>query len=319
MPVSRNEYNEKSKGGTELSIAELEAHVDSDLLSKFQIIPSRFRGLEEGLIPLYWLHDLADDPEMHHLADGGWRKFRKLVFVSNWQMQQFILRYNIPWQQCVQINNGIVPFPKPKAGQSKWDVKDGAYRFIYHTTPHRGLNVLAAVFPALRTRWPRITLDVYSSFSIYGWNERDRDYQDLYNTLASTPGVTYHGARSNEEIRAACEAAHFFLYPCTWPETGCRALIEAMMAGVYCVHSNFGCLYETALGRTAMYQYHEDLNDHANIAYISASRVLQTVADLEPKAVERTLASVRATAELNYSWPAMIGPSWNRFLRSQIG
>jgi hypothetical protein len=44
-------------------------------------------------------------------------------------------------------------------------------------------------------------------------------------------------------------------------------LIEAMAAGLLCVHPNYGALYETAGGWTGMYQYIEDQQDHANYFY----------------------------------------------------
>ena len=62
MGIVTNEINAKSKGGTELSIGELGSVIPQDLLDKFQIIPSRFRGAEPGKKMIYWAHDLPGDP-----------------------------------------------------------------------------------------------------------------------------------------------------------------------------------------------------------------------------------------------------------------
>ena len=86
--VPQNELDKNAMGGTELMKYGLFDRIDKNLLDKFQIIPSRFRGLEKGKIPIYWVHDLAQDPEMQHLKDGGWEKFEKIVCVSHWQRQQ---------------------------------------------------------------------------------------------------------------------------------------------------------------------------------------------------------------------------------------
>jgi len=40
-------------------------------------------------------------------------------------------------------------------------------------------------------------------------------------------------------------------------------LIEAMSAGLTCVHSNLGALYETSANWTYSYQFQEDINKHS--------------------------------------------------------
>ena len=67
--VSTNELDRNSMGGTELMKYALYDKLPKDILNKFQIIPSRFRGLEDGKKSVYWVHDLALDPEMEHLKD----------------------------------------------------------------------------------------------------------------------------------------------------------------------------------------------------------------------------------------------------------
>jgi glycosyltransferase involved in cell wall biosynthesis len=313
MPVIKNEYNERSKGGTELSIAELERHVPKDLLDKFQVIPSRFRGLTEGLIPIYWVHDTAEDPEMHHLADGGWKKFARIVFVSNWQMQRFIERYGIPWSHCCVLPNAIEPFPD----DMHYLDNAGTLRFIYHTTPHRGLNILAAAFDALSSRHD-VHLDVYSSFSIYGWEGRDKEYEPLYDRLRANPKVTYHGARPLDEVRAALRETHAFVYPSTWPETGCRALIEAMCAGVVCATTNYGCLYETSMGLAFNYQFDENPQKLAEATWA----VMENYVDMIRKMTTPQFNALRSKTSKNsqafFSWERRKN-EWAALLQEVLG
>ena len=79
--IERNEVNKEAKGGTELMQQGLAERLDKDLLKKFQLIASRYRGTDDKKIPIYWCHDLAQDPEMQHLKDGGWDKFERIVAV----------------------------------------------------------------------------------------------------------------------------------------------------------------------------------------------------------------------------------------------
>jgi hypothetical protein len=108
---------------------------------------------------ILWCHDLAEDPENKVLRDGGWEKFDHFVFVSNWQRDQYIVRFGIPYSKCSVIYNAVEKQYAPKE-------KDmSTIRFVYHTTPHRGLELLVPIFDALSKEFDNIHLDVYSSFS----------------------------------------------------------------------------------------------------------------------------------------------------------
>jgi glycosyltransferase involved in cell wall biosynthesis len=254
--LSRN-----AKGGTEMMRDRLLSAVPSNLLDKFAIHFSRPRQIYGDVKNIFYAHDLAADPENKLLHNGGWQKFAKLVFVSHWQRDQYISMYGIPYYMCTVIENAI------ETEYQYTKRPDGPIRFIYHTTPHRGLELLYPIFDALSKEFPNIHLDVYSSFEIYGWKERDKPYERLFENLKSHPKITYHGTKSNQEVLAALKKSHIFLYPCVWVETSCIAMIEAIKCGCTVIHSNLGALPETAGGATLMYDYTEDVNVHANTAH----------------------------------------------------
>lgn len=254
--LSRN-----ARGGTEMMRDRLLSAVPSHLLDKFAIHFSRPRQIYDDVKNIFYAHDLAADPENMILKDGGWNQFSKLVFVSHWQRDQYITMYNIPYSKCTVIENAIeTEFEYVKR-------PSGPIRFIYHTTPHRGLELLFPVFDALSKEFDNIHLDVFSSFEIYGWKERDKPYAKLFDALKTHPKVTYYGTRTNEEVLAALKQSHIFLYPCIWVETSCIAMIEAIKCGCTVIHPNLGALPETAGGSTVMYDFTEDHNAHANMAY----------------------------------------------------
>ena len=149
--VPTNELDKNAMGGTELMKHALFKKIDPSLLEKFQIIPSRFRGIEEGKLPIYWVHDLAQDPEMQHLKDGGWEKFEKIVCVSHWQKQQIQDFLGVPASKLIVLQNAIEPISdhdKPDA--------DKRINIIYHTTPHRGLDLLYPVMEWVEKTLPDI-------------------------------------------------------------------------------------------------------------------------------------------------------------------
>lgn len=255
----RNETNQLAMGGTEMMAIGMHQRIPKKLLKKFQIIHSRPRELRNDLKKILVCHDLAGDPEVQHLKNGGWKKYDKLVFVSQWQFQQYHAYLGVPYSHSHILQNAITPI--------KSHQKTNNVNLIYHTTPHRGLQILYPVFTELCKKYPDIHLDVYSSFKIYGWEQRDEPFKPLFEELKKHPNITYHGSVSNGEIREALQKAHIFAYPSIWQETSCIALIEAMSAGCICVHPNYAALPETSGGWTSMYHWDEAPNIHANRFY----------------------------------------------------
>ena len=267
--VVETDLSKNSNGGTEMMRQRLLNNVDKELLESCAIHFSRPREIPTDVKNIMYCHDLAEDPENKILVDNGWENFDHFVFVSAWQRDQYITIFRIPYSMCSVIPNAV---------EIRYEAEEKnteTIRFIYHTTPHRGLELLAPVFDALSKEYTNIHLDVYSSFAIYGWSERDEPYRDLFKQIHEHPNMTYHGSVPNEEVLEALSKSHIFLYPSIWKETSCIALIEAVKNGLICIHPNYGALPETAANATVMYDYDEDPTKHANLAYGITKSVLE--------------------------------------------
>lgn len=298
-----------AKGGTELMKYGLQSRLPEDLLNEFQIFVSRVEEEpDESKIRVYWLHDLPGDPSADSLKNGGWNKFHKLVFASNWQMQAFINHYGIPWSKCVVLQNAITPIPHHEKPN------DGTIRLAYWSTPHRGLNILVPVFDKLCEKYDNIELDVYSSFKLYGWEQRDQQFEALFDACRNHPKINYHGSIPNEELRANLEKTHILAYPSIWQETSCITLMEAMSAGLLCVHPNYGALAETAAGWTHMYQWHEDLNSHAHGFYQMLDTAIENYYD---EGMQSRINSGAAYANVFYNWEYR-KMQWEALLQSLV-
>ena len=269
-------------------------YVDKGLLEKVVIHFSRVRpeNIIEGVPNIFFAHDLINDPESRILSNGGYRKFSKLVFVSYWQRDQYMLAYNIPYECCTVIENAIeknfVPQTKPT----------DTINFIYHTTPHRGLQLLYPVFSQLAMIHENIHLDVFSSFGVYGWAERDKQYEMLFDQLRRHPNITYHGAQPNDEVLEALDKSHIFLYPCIWQETSCIAMIEAIKSGVLVIHPNLAALPETASECTKMYDYTENSQTHMNKCFHITNSVINSIKD-DPLYLEKYTHNPRCQLPVN--------------------
>jgi glycosyltransferase involved in cell wall biosynthesis len=307
----KNELNRNAMGGTEMMQAELTKRLAPELLNKFQIIASRARDIDPNRIPILWCHDLAEDPEVARLADADFRaKFAKLVFVSHWQFTTYNKVLGVPYDNSIVLRNAIKPFAKAQKPQ------DGPIRLIYHTTPHRGLNILLAAYQELSKHYgDKIHLDVFSSFKIYGWEQRDEDYKELFKICEEHPHITYHGTKPNGEVREALLKSHIFAYPSNWQETSCIAAIEAMSAGCQVVCPSYAALPETTAGFAYMYPWTSNLHDHANMfANVLNDAIVEHIALREARDENPSLAMQKLYVDSLYSWDNR-AVEWEALLR----
>jgi UDP-glucose:(glucosyl)LPS alpha-1,2-glucosyltransferase len=256
-----NEISENANGGTEIAKRRLAQLIPSDVLDHFQIVSSRIRNLYDDKIRIFYAHDLPQDPESSQLKDEVFRKkFHKIVFISDWQYEQYRMVLGIPYSEhSVVIESGIDPVDVDLLGKPK-DVVN----CVYTSTPQRGLDILVPVFDKVSENFDT-HLHVFSSYKLYGWADRDQEFEPLFDVIRNHPKMTYHEVVPNEELKEFLKNAHIFAYPCTWPETSCRAMIEAMSAGLVCVHPNYAALPLTSGGMNFMYNGDQDKNKHASL------------------------------------------------------
>lgn len=299
-----------ARGGTEMMKEGLFERLDPDLASQFNIICSRVRDISEDKKNILWLHDTWDDPESQHLSNVESRnRFAKLVFVSNYQFQTYQAAHGIRYGEAAILKNAITPIDITPE-----DKESDVIRLIYHTTPHRGLELLVPVFEHLWEQGyqDKIYLDVFSSFNIYGWPQRDEPYQELFQRCMNHPGISYHGSVENSIVRDYLKRAHIFAYPNIWPETSCISLMEAMSASCAIVCPNYCGLPETAGNFANMYQWHEDYNSHANVFASLLKVVIDQYWDEHHK---DKLHFTKIWADAFYSWDARV-PEWTSLLKA---
>lgn len=293
-PWQENEISIKSQGGTERVKRNLATKIPDDLAQNFQIICSRVRELRPDKIRIYHIHDLPGDGETNHMRDENSReRFHKIIFCGHWQYNQYLTSYNLPITDKfavidtpIEIFKDLQPKPTDKIN------------LIYTSTPQRGLALLVPVFVKLAEKYPNIHLDVFSSFKIYGWDEADKQFEELYETCRQHPQITYHGFADNKTVRETLKSAHIFAYPSIWPECNSQSLIEAMSAGCLCVHPNFAGLSDTSGGLTAQYQWLQDPNQHANKFYHLLEHAVNMVND---QGTQNYLKFVKMYADSRYN------------------
>jgi glycosyltransferase involved in cell wall biosynthesis len=222
-------------------------------------------------------------------------------------MQGYINAYQIPWSKCIVLQNAIEPL---NYGEKRAD----KIKLVYTPTPHRGLDILYSVFNKLCEKHDNIELDVFSSFKLYGWEDRDKQFEALFDELKNHPKVNYHGTQPNDVVRKTLEESHIFAYPSVWPETSCICLLEAMSAGLACVHPNFAALPETSANWTFMYQWTENKNEHAQLFYTVLDSVIN---DIPADGMGNRLLSQKGYVDAFYNW-TLRAKQWEALLKSLV-
>lgn len=306
--VEVDELSQNAMGGTEMMKYGLYDRLDPVIRDKAQIICSRVREVDPDRPTVLWLHDMFNDPESLHLKDEQARKrFSKIVYVSNYQKTTYEMAYGIAPSEGTVLQNAITPIEPCEKSSDE-------VRLIYHTTPHRGLDILVPVFEELSKHYPNLVLDVYSSFDIYGWGHRDADYEHLFEICRNHPKINYHGYQPNDVVREALKKAHIFAFPSIWPETSCIAAMEAMSAGCAIVHPNYAALNETIANFGLSYAMHEDINTHANIFIGVLAAAIDSIHTDEMK---NRLAFQKAYADSFYSWDNRV-KQWDGLIKGLL-
>ena len=197
-----------------------------------------------------WNQHWIDQPAMAPLANTAVRdNWDAFVSISEFQHAGMAQAFLLPPERHWILRNAISPhFVDLFSG---WDEFRAVRqhrtttRFIYSSTPFRGLDVLAAAWQRLNAN-PGWSCTAVSGMQLYG--QSDAPFESLFTLLASTPGMTKLEPMGQVALARVLAEHDFWAYPCTFPETSCISALEAVAAGLYPVTTALGALPETLEG-----------------------------------------------------------------------
>jgi glycosyltransferase involved in cell wall biosynthesis len=307
--------NQTPKGGTELQFEFLRKHVDPAILDQVQIctsVPEKI-PLHPTKVNILWQKNSYDQPNLAPWFQdkSNHNKYDWYVFNSHWTYEKYRTYFHLPTEKCVVIKNGIEKIEPISTTYKKGE----PIKIIHQNTPWRGLNVLLGAMQLIKN--PLITLDVYSSTEVYGksfYDNNDKYYQTLYEQAESLPNVNYIGYKPNEYIREHLKDYRMYVYPSIFEETSCISLLECMAAGLYCITTDFGALYETGAEFPMYIPYS---NDYKALANKFAQGIQAAAMSLEHEAINDHLKFQIQYTNKYYNWNKQ-GVSWTRFLQGAI-
>ena len=252
--------NDKPMGGTELMYEELMKRLPQEYKDKFSIF--NYPAYADTTKPtIYWNQLSYDQQAVQFLATPeNVEAINQFVFVSHWQSEMYRKIFNIPGYKTTVIKNANIGTESRALG------KRDKVRLCYTSTPWRGLDILVKAWKILQPK--DCELHVFSSTKIYGKDfaiSAAGNYEELFDECRNTEGIVYRDYNTNESLREELHTFDILAYPCTFEETSCISVIEALSAGLRVVTSNIGALPETTEGYARMYPYLMNKDKHAEL------------------------------------------------------
>lgn len=204
-----------------------------------------FYGPIDARMSYLWLHDVNVGPELRNIVGRN----TGILPISRWHMQHIMRLYGITPEYMHVVPNGIdlSLFPDP-------NLSDG-HRFIWSSSPDRGLDTLSQLWPMVKEMIPDATLEVF-----YGWDYIDKviaygnagHLQALKNDIMQTwdalggedAGLFWRGRVPPQELAVAQLNSDVWAYPTDFMETYCLTAVQMQAAGVLPITSRLAALTE---------------------------------------------------------------------------
>lgn len=188
---------------------------------------------------LYWCQDDLQEGAVEHLCCNSYiaNRIDCLVSVSNYAKNNLLKEVLIPKEKIKVIRNGFNP---NFINNTQERIKN---RFVYTSTPYRGLDVLLEIWPSIRKQIPNAELFLFTGMSLYSPGSNDNQ-NFLYNRAKRKEGIILAEPICQRDLLKFLSTCSIMLYPNHYVEASCMAVIESLACGVPVITSNLGALPE---------------------------------------------------------------------------
>jgi len=289
---------------------------------------------EDGVV---WMPYNAYDPEEPVDVFIGWRQFRNqspmAQGIAKSAAQRYLWLHDIvivewfrnKWMDSLDGIFCLTDFhkkPIPERLQDKVvmtkngldpaffvDGKNGHNRFIYASSPDRGLVCLLEEWPKIRAALPDATLDIYYGFTKQYLAEMEiaphlKVIKEQVDELIKQDGVFWHGMVGHMELAHAFAASGFWLYPTSWPETSCITSMKAQAMGAIPITSRYK---DSGVPETTKYDLGPKARDgmiHENAKW-RAAWTASVIKAAQRDDLDETRQEMKAWARQTYSWESV--------------
>lgn len=199
-------------------------------------------------VPGYW-HPAFDKAERVHLwlqdvclgnefaNEAARKRFEKVVCVSEWhQKEDLVARTGYPVDRTVVIPNFLL---KEHFPLDNWPERH-PHRFIYASSPDRGLVTLLKLWPKILDLYPDAELHVCYGWAGMkrlaatnpAWVTRYRDTRMAWLELGGQKGIYNYERLNHQDLAALMRTCSVWAYFCSIFETDCNTARKMRAAGV---------------------------------------------------------------------------------------
>lgn len=214
--------------------------------------PEVFDNNIKAKLRLLWMHDVNVGDSFDGPFGPRGDNIDFVIGLTDWHITHLRRLYGIPENKMIQVPNGVdlerfnrAPSPRQK------------HKFVWSSSPDRGLDVLLNLWPTIKHRWNDAELHVF-----YGWQAIDKiieltsERNPLFNFRkfvkmaieelgGEAGGIFWHDRVQQDKLAKELMTCDMWLYPTYFNETFCITAIEAQAAGVIPLTSDVGALRET--------------------------------------------------------------------------
>ena len=280
--------------------------------------PAPFEVDLNAKLKLLWMHDVNVGETFIPVRT----KPDKIIGLTNWHINHMSKLYKTNLNKFTVIPNGI-NLDRFKVDRS--NDPSGDPKFIWSSSPDRGLDVLLGLWPTIKSNFSNAELHIY-----YGWNMIDKIINSLRNRGAvgsyleymkgqilgkihelgnEEAGIFSHGRVNQKELSEAMYGVNYWGYPSEFCETFCITAIENQAAGVIPVASKLAALNETVAVKDLLVEGWPHNLDYQNRWLALLFELIEIEGDkrIEIREIGRNFA-------LQYSWESAYS-KWNNLFK----
>lgn len=273
---------------------------DGKLLVSRSPLSAPFLDLAIGrkLPKVLWLQD-AYYPD---LTPESAEHYEKIVVVSEWHKRTMHDLHSVPLDKMEVIYNWVLP--EHYAGPAPARKRD---RFVFASSPDRGLVAMLRVWPEVLKRLPDAELHVTYGWrgcerlglgNDAAWTKRYENNRRAFEKLKHQKGVVLHGMVNHERLVEILRASSVWTHPSMdadgidFPETCCTLAIEARASGAVPVVQPVAALNETALCEPGIFANPRDEKDWVDALVRAAETPDEARAAMSAEAIDKFSLSV---------------------------
>lgn len=194
-----------------------------------------------------WLQDAAY-PDLNAEVAA---EYRKVVVLTEWHKTVMNVNHGVPLDKMVIAENFLLAehFSKEGAPERKRN------KFVYASSPDRGLINLLKLWPRIREAIPDAELHIFygwegciklAAFADPSWTSRYRKIRTQFLELRYQPGIVERGRVNHVTLAREFQSAAAWLYPTGFDESGCLTAAKSLAGGCVPVCTPRAALNETA-------------------------------------------------------------------------